>query len=53
MSPQKQALIEKIRTLPAAKVESGRILKVAAKELSAPSFARIWNKPEDSAYDAL
>jgi hypothetical protein len=66
MSPQKQALIEKIRTLPAAKVaqvedfvdflasrESSRVLRKAAKDASAPSFARIWNNPEDSAYDAL
>lgn len=66
MSPQKQALIEKIRTLPAAKVaqvgdfvdflasrESSRVLRTAAKDASVPTFARIWNNPEDSAYDAL
>ncbi len=53
MSPQKQALIEKIRTLPAAKREICSRLDSGCTELSAPSFARIWDNPQDSAYDAL
>jgi hypothetical protein len=66
MSPQKRSLLKKIENLPAAKVsevedfvdflaarEGARKLTKAAQEASAPSLARIWDNPENDAYDAL
>ena len=66
MSPQTQALIDKIQSLPAdrrAEVEDfvdflrqreqDRTLTRAAAAASERSFAAIWNNPEDDAYDAL
>ena len=66
MSPEFQALIEKIQTLPPDRVaevedfvdfiaarERERTLVRAAAATSAPALAAIWNNPEDDAYDAL
>jgi hypothetical protein len=64
MSPDRQSLIEKIEALPAEKVAEvenfvdsiarrGSGLARAASRASEPSFARVWNNPEDDAYDAL
>ena len=64
--PNPQSLIEKIKALPAERIDEvedfvdfiamrvqGRGLTRAAAETSAPAFAKIWNNPEDDAYDAL
>lgn len=61
-----KALIEKIGALPAdliaevedfvdliGKREQDRSLARIAAAMSAPSFAAVWNNPEDDAYDAL
>ncbi len=66
MTPSTQLLIEKIKALPAERVGEiadfvdfittrahDRALTSAAKLASAPSFAKIWNNPDDDAYDAL
>ena len=61
-----QALIEKISTLPAARIaeiedfvdflrtrDTDRALQRASLAASQPAFAAIWSNPEDDAYDAL
>lgn len=61
-----QSLIEKIKALPADRIDEvedfvdfiaeraqGRALTRAAATASTPSFAKIWNNPDDDAYDAL
>ena len=61
-----KSLIEKITALPAERVaevedfvdflhsrEQDRALVRAAAAASAPSFAAVWDNPEDSVYDAL
>jgi hypothetical protein len=61
-----QSLIEKIKALPPdhiteveafvdfiAERAQGRALTRAAAQTSAPAFAKVWNNPEDDAYDAL
>ena len=61
-----QALIEKIEALPAERIaevedfvdfirlrEQERALTRAAAATSTPAFAKIWNNPDDDAYDAL
>lgn len=61
-----KVLIEKITALPAdliaevedfvdliGKREQDRSLARVAAATSAPSFAAVWNNPEDDAYDAL
>ena len=61
-----KALIDKINALPIERIaeiedfvdfigqrEAERSLLRAAATASAPAFARIWNNPEDDAYDAL
>jgi hypothetical protein len=66
MPADTQALIDKIRALPAeriAEVEDfvdfiaartqDRALVQAASAASAPAFAKIWDNPEDDVYDAL
>jgi hypothetical protein len=66
MPPQTRALIEKIQALPPARItevedfvdfialrERERALTGAAAAASAPTFAAIWDNPDDDAYDAL
>jgi len=60
-----ETLIEKIRSLPpekVAKVEEfvdllrtsdDRLLIRAASKLSEDAFARVWDNPDDAAYDRL
>ena len=61
-----QSLIEKIRALPAERINeiedfvdfiatrvSERALNDSAAAASSPAFAKIWNNPEDDAYDAI
>lgn len=61
-----QALVAKLQALPADRVaevedfidfiaarEQERTMIRAAQAASAPAFARVWNNPEDDAYDAL
>ena len=61
-----QSLIEKIKTLPAERIEEvedfvdfiasralDRSVTRNATQASEPAFAKIWNNPEDDAYDAL
>ena len=59
-----KSLIAKIQKLPADKVSAveefvdfldspNEGLAKAAGVMSAPSFERIWNNPEDDVYDAL
>lgn len=61
-----QVLIEKIRALPAERIaevedfvefmlarEQERRLTRDAAAASAPTFAAIWNNPDDDVYDAL
>jgi len=61
-----QALVEKIAALPPARIaeiedfvafiaarEQEQALTRNAAAASAPSFAAIWNNPDDDAYDAL
>jgi len=64
MPPDTQALIEKIRKLPAERIaevedfvdfirlrEQQRALTRAAAQTSAPAFAAIWSNPNDDVYD--
>lgn len=64
--PNPQSLIEKIKALPAERIDEvedfvdfmasraqDRALTRAAMRASEPAFAKIWNNPEDDAYDAL
>lgn len=64
--PNPQSLIEKIKALPDERLvevedfvdfiatrAQDRALARAAAAASEPAFARIWNNPEDDAYDAL
>jgi len=66
MTAKPQSLIEKIESLPQekrievedfvdfiAQREQDRALTRAASAASAPAFARVWNNPDDDAYDAL
>ena len=66
MSPEFQALIEKIQTLPPDRVaevedfvdfirlrDQERALTRDAASSSAPAFAAIWNNSEDDCYDAV
>lgn len=66
MSVNAQSLIQKIKALPADRIDEvedfvdfiatraqGRALTRAAAAASASSFAKIWNNPDDDAYDAL
>ena len=61
-----ESLIDKIKALPAERVDEvedfvdfiatrtqDRTLARAAALTSTPVFAKIWNNPEDDAYDAL
>jgi hypothetical protein len=61
-----QQLIDKIRSLPADKVAAvhdfvdflrrrglNRELTRSAAALSEPSFARVWDNPDDAIYDQL
>jgi hypothetical protein len=61
-----KALLKKIEALPVDRIseiedfvefiaarEQERSLTRAAAATSAPTFAAIWNNPEDDAYDAL
>jgi hypothetical protein len=65
-SSNEQQLIEKIRALPLSQrieVEDfvdflnqrrdDRQMVLSATQLSEPAFARIWDNPEDAAYDDL
>lgn len=64
--PNPQSLIEKIKALPAERINeiedfvdfiatrvSDRALIDTAAAASEPAFAKVWNNPEDDAYDAL
>jgi hypothetical protein len=64
--PDPQALLAKIQALPIERIaeiedfvefiaarEQERSLTRAAGAASAPSFAAVWNNPEDDVYDAL
>lgn len=66
MHANTQALIERIDALPPERIaevedfveflrlkEQDDSLFRAAAQVSAPSFAQVWNNPEDDAYDAL
>jgi hypothetical protein len=66
MAPNTRALIDKIQALPAERIAEiedfvdfiavrtqDRALVHAATAASAATFARIWNNPDDDAYDAL
>lgn len=66
MSANTKALIEKIQALPAERIDEiedfvdfistraqDRALTRAASATSTSAFARVWNNPEDDAYDAL
>jgi hypothetical protein len=65
-SSNEQQILEKIRSLPLSQrieVEDfidflsqrrdDRQTVLAATQLSEPSFAQIWDNPEDAAYDSL
>jgi hypothetical protein len=60
------SLIDKIKALPPDRIREveafvdfvaaraqGRALTRAAAQVSAPAFTKLWNNPEDDAYDAL
>ncbi len=64
--PNPQSLIDKIKALPPERIEEvedfidfiasraqDRTLTRAAAAASAPVFEKIWNNPDDDAYDAL
>jgi hypothetical protein len=64
--PSTKSSIEKIKALPADRIDAveafvdfiaaraqTRALACAATTASASSFAKIWNNPDDDAYDAL
>lgn len=66
VSPQEQNLLRKIRSLPADKIaeiedfvdfvrykNEDLQLNRAATKLSETAFQRVWDNPEDSAYDNL
>jgi hypothetical protein len=66
MSPKTDALIQKIRALPAERIvevedfvdfirlrDQNRALTRAAAATSTAAFAGIWSNPEDDAYDAI
>jgi hypothetical protein len=66
MPPNTQALIDKIKALPAERIsevedfvdfirlrDRQRSLAREAAAASEPAFAAIWSNPEDDAYDAL
>ena len=66
MSASEQALIEKLRRLPPERLaevedfvdflrarEEDRAMAQAAAQSSSAAFARVWDNPEDAAYDAL
>lgn len=66
MPSNPQALLEKIQALPDDRIaevedfveflrlrEQERALTRAAAATSAPSFANVWDNPEDDVYDAL
>jgi hypothetical protein len=54
-----QSLIDKIKALPAERI--GEVedfvdfiaARAAAAQVSAPAFAKVWNNPDDDAYNAL
>lgn len=63
-----QRLIDKIRQLPVNRIlevedfidflntrdrSSDQVLTYAAAQLAEPSFAQVWDNPEDAAYDHL
>jgi hypothetical protein len=64
--PANQALIEKLNTLPIARLrevedfvdflrskdQDGALFR-AATAASEPAFAAVWNNPEDDVYDAV
>ncbi len=64
--PNPQSLIEKIKALPAERLDEvedfvdfiatraqDRALTRAATRASESAFAKVWDNPEDDAYDAL
>lgn len=64
--PNPRSLIEKIKALPPDRIDEvedfvdftatraqERALTRAAASASTPAFAKIWNNPDDDAYDAL
>jgi hypothetical protein len=64
--PTREALLEKIKALPVERIaeiedfvdfiaarEQERSFTRAVSAASAPSFAAVWNNPEDDVYDAL
>lgn len=64
--PNPQSLIEKIKALPAERIDEvedfvdfiasraqDRTLTRATMRASEPAFAKIWNNSDDDAYDAL
>lgn len=66
MLAETQILIEKIKALPPEKLaevddfvdflqlkERARNLSKMSAQASAPVFAKVWDNPEDEAYDAL
>ena len=66
ISPIEQSLLQKIRSLPADKIaeiedfvdfvrhkNDDLQLSRAAAKLSEASFKRVWDNPEDEAYDSL
>ena len=66
MSLNTDGLIKKIEQLPAERIEevedfvdflqareSGRAMTKTATAASVPSFSKIWDNPDDAAYDAL
>jgi hypothetical protein len=66
MTAAPRSLLDKISALPSQRIveiedfvdfiierEQDRSLTRNAAETSAPAFARVWNNPEDDAYDAL
>ena len=66
MSTSEQDLIDKLRRLPPERLaevedfvdflqyrDEDRALALAASQASSNAFARIWDNPEDAAYDAL
>ncbi len=65
-NPAPKALIDKIAALPKDRIsevedfvdfisqrEPDRALAHAVRDASVPTFAAVWNNPEDDAYDAL
>ncbi len=62
---QDEELLEKIKALPPDKIvevvdfvdflahRDDRLLVRAASKLSEPTFAEVWNNPDDAEYDSL